>query len=66
MFFDDRDDGIHIEGHTAAVEDGEPFAVRYAIELDHHWRTRWAQVDGQSSHGARSLHLEADGAAAGA
>jgi hypothetical protein len=61
VFFDEREDGLQIEGHTAAVEDGEPFAVRYAIDLDQHWRTRWAQVAGQSSHGARSVHLEADG-----
>ena len=61
VFFDDRDDRINIEGHTAALEDGEPFAVRYAIELDRHWRTRSAQVSGQSSQGERSLQLEADG-----
>jgi uncharacterized protein len=61
VFFDDRDDHINIEGHTAAIEDGEPFAVRYAIELDRHWRTRSAQVSGQSSQGTRSVQLEADG-----
>jgi uncharacterized protein len=61
VFLDEREDGLRIEGHTAAVEDGEPFAVRYAIDLDRRWRTRWAQATGQSLHGARSVHLEADG-----
>ena len=36
VYFDQRDDGLRVEGHTAAVEDGEPFAVRYAIDLDEH------------------------------
>jgi hypothetical protein len=61
VFFDERDDGLHIEGHTAAVEEGEPFAVRYAIELDRRWHTRSAHVTGQSLRGTRTVLLEADG-----
>ena len=61
VFFDDRVDRIHFDGHAAAVEEGEPFAVRYAIELDRAWRTRSAQVTGQSSSGTHSVHLEGDG-----
>jgi hypothetical protein len=61
VFFDARDGGSRIEGHTAAVEAGEPFAVRYAIELDERWRTRSAQVWGRSAHGGRTVMLEADG-----
>jgi hypothetical protein len=37
VFFEVRDLGLHIEGHTTAVEDGKPFAVRYAFELDDRW-----------------------------
>jgi hypothetical protein len=61
VFFDEEDGGPRIEGHTAAVEDGEPFAVRYAIELDERWRTRSAQVWGRSAHGTRAVMLQADG-----
>jgi uncharacterized protein len=61
VFFDATDGGSRIEGHTAAVEDGEPFAVRYAIELDERWRTRSAQVWGRSSHGSGAVMLQADG-----
>jgi hypothetical protein len=61
VFFDVRDGCPRVEGHTAAVEDGEPFAVRYAIELDERWRTRSAQVWGRSSHGTRAVMLHADG-----
>jgi uncharacterized protein len=62
VFIEARDAGLRVEGHTAAIEDGEPFAVRYAIELDEQWRTRSARVSGQSSRGSRSIVLEGDGA----
>ena len=61
VYFDERGDGLHVEGHTAAVEGGEPFAVRYAIELDRRWHTRSARVTGQSSRGTGTVLLEADG-----
>jgi hypothetical protein len=61
VFFDAGDGGRRIEGHTVAVEEGEPFAVRYAIELDDRGRTRSAQVWGQSSGGRRTVTLHADG-----
>src|SRR4051795_12216792 len=57
-----RGAGRRAGGHTAAIEEGEPFAVRYAIELDERWRTRSARVAGQSASGARSLTVESDGA----
>lgn len=53
--------GLRVEGHTAAIEDGAAFAVRYAIELDTRWRTRAARVSGQSSGGSRSTAVESDG-----
>lgn len=60
-FFDPRDEGLHVEGHTVAVEDGEPVVVRYAVELDRRWHTRSAHVTGRSSRGTRTALLEADG-----
>jgi hypothetical protein len=61
-FLEARDGGLRVEGHTAAVEDGEPFAVRFRIELDECWRTRSAQVSGQSRHRSREVTLAGDGA----
>ena len=45
------------EGVTAAVEDGEAWAVRYVIELDEQWRTTTAEI---TSLAARTI-LEHDG-----
>jgi hypothetical protein len=45
------------EGSTAAVEEGEAWAVRYVIELDEAWRTRRAEV---AALGGRKIVLEAD------
>jgi hypothetical protein len=55
------DDGYRLEGDTAAVEDGQAWAVRYLITLDAGWRTRHARVWGRSAAGAHELTLEADG-----
>jgi hypothetical protein len=60
-FFEPRGDGLRIEGHTVAVEDGEPFAVRYAIALDQRWNTRSADVTVRSSRGTRTVRVQADG-----
>src|SRR3954453_16962726 len=62
VFLEATERGLRAEGHPAAIEDGEPFAVRYAIELDEQWRTRSARVSGQWSRGSRSIVLEGDGA----
>jgi uncharacterized protein len=53
--------GYRFEGHTSAVEDGEPFAVRYALGLDRRWRTRSARVSGRSSSGVHEASLESGG-----
>jgi hypothetical protein len=50
--------GWLLEGHTTAVEDGEAWAVRYALAVDSGWVTRSARVSGR----AREVALEADGA----
>jgi len=48
-----------VHGATAAVEDGEAFAVQYAIDLSPAWGTRSARI---VSFG-RERHLRADGGA---
>ncbi len=61
VFFDDRGAGVRVDGHTTAVEEDEPFAVRYAIELDERWHTRSAHVWGWSLRGAFEVVLDGDG-----
>ena len=61
VFFHPLEGGLRVEGHTAAVEEGEPFAVRYAIELDERWHTRTARVSGRSSEGTHAVALTTDG-----
>ncbi|MDP8968932.1 MAG: putative glycolipid-binding domain-containing protein [Actinomycetota bacterium] len=53
--------GYRLEGHTAAVEEGQAWAVRYVIALDEHWTTRTARVWGWSLKGEHEVWLEADG-----
>ncbi|HET6689277.1 MAG TPA: putative glycolipid-binding domain-containing protein [Miltoncostaeaceae bacterium] len=53
--------GLRIDGHTAAVEEGRPFAARYAIQLDRGWRTIRAHLWGRSPDGPQERRLEADG-----
>jgi hypothetical protein len=54
-------DGYRVEGHTAAVEDGEAWAVRYRIELGADWRTQSARVAARSASGAHEVGIETDG-----
>jgi uncharacterized protein len=56
------DDGYRFEGNTAAVEDGQPWAVRYLVTLDPSWSTRSARVTGLSASGAGEVMLEVDAA----
>jgi hypothetical protein len=53
--------GYRFEGHTAAVEDGEPWSVQYAVTLDERWHTRRAVITGQSANGASACELVSDG-----
>jgi len=57
-------EGHHFEGHTAAVENGQPWAVRYSIVTNATWATRSARVTGRSGVGHFELRLESDGAGA--
>ena len=51
---------LGLRGGTAAVEDGEAWAVQYDITLDGAWRTTAATVRGLSADGARETALEVD------
>lgn len=64
VFLHSSPEGHRFEGHTAAVEDGEAWAVRYSIITDANWVTRTARVVAHSAAGRRELRLEAEGAGA--
>lgn len=51
---------LDLRGSTAAVEDGEAWAVHYDIALDRAWRTTGATVGGLSADGPREVTLEVD------
>jgi hypothetical protein len=55
-------DGHHLEGDTAAVEEGEAWAVSYAISVDSRWATRSAHVTTRTASGRHEVTVEADGA----
>lgn len=50
-----------LRGHTSAVEDGLPYAVRYDIAFDDRWRTREARVWNDTLDGPRETVLRSDG-----
>lgn len=50
-----------VRGHTSAVEDGQAYAVRYAIALDDRWHTREARVASDTVAGPRETVLRSDG-----
>ena len=53
--------GYRLNGHTAAIEGGQPWVVQYAISLDDGWSTRTARVLSSSLTGDHEVALEADG-----
>lgn len=60
VYFARDGDGVRVEGHSVAVEEGETWAVEYVIRLDGDWVTRDARVRGHSASGRRELELAAD------
>lgn len=56
-----QDDFVLIDGYTSAVEDGEPHAVAYSIELDPQWRTRQARLFGHALDHAGEIWIDGDG-----
>jgi uncharacterized protein len=61
VFLHTSNAGHRLRGCTTAVEDGEPWIVRYEIVLDDAWRTITAYVGGQSPRAEHVVRLEADG-----
>ena len=59
VFLHPDEDGCDIEGQTAAVEDGQAWAVGYAISLDRDWVTRSARVWSLAATGRHERRLEA-------
>lgn len=66
LFLHRESDGYRFEGHTAAVEEGETWSVRYLLRLDAGWVTRSAQIAGRSTSGAGEVRLEREGDGDGA
>ena len=55
-------DGCVVDGTTAAIEDGQTWAVTYHVRLDGSWVTRSARVTGRSVSGSQETVLTHDGA----
>jgi hypothetical protein len=53
-------EGVRLDGHSTAVEEGVAWGVRYTLVLDPDWRTRSAHVVGRSSLGQHEVVLEGD------
>jgi hypothetical protein len=54
--------GVRLSGHTAAVEDGRAYVVRYEIDVDDRWHTVGAQASGWTDDGAHEATITSDGA----
>jgi hypothetical protein len=61
-YFQSVADGLRIQGCTTAIEDGDTWAVEYAVDLDATGATRRAEISGRSVAGRSSTLLESDGA----
>jgi len=57
VFLGDR----RYEGHSVGVEDGRPYAVRYAIEVDERRHTRRARIGALALEGDGEGHWRVDG-----
>jgi hypothetical protein len=60
-FFRAESGGWRVDGTTAAVEDGQPWVVTYALEVDAAWLTRHARVTARTPAGLHETMLDADG-----
>jgi len=61
LFLRREGDRYHLDGHSTAVQEGEAWGIRYALELDTDWATRAAHIVGQSAMGMNEVRLEGDG-----
>src|SRR5262249_52830588 len=62
LFLRHESDRYHLDGYVTAVEEGEPWGIRYTLLLDSNWATRSAHIVGRSALGEREIRLENDGA----
>jgi uncharacterized protein len=62
LFLRQEDDRYHLDGYATAVEEGEPWGIRYTLVLDSNWATRSAHIVGRSALGEHEIRLENDGA----
>lgn len=62
VFMRTRAQGLELSGHTAAVEAGEAWAIRYSIIVDSRWTTQRAHIHAWSAAGQREVALTTDGA----
>jgi hypothetical protein len=62
-FFTNVAGGVSLVGFTAAVEDGESWAVGYEVMVDDAWRTRSARVWARSHTGEREVTVQSVGSA---
>jgi uncharacterized protein len=62
LFLCHEDDRYHLDGYATAVEEGEPWGIRYTLVLDSNWATRSAHIVGRSALGEHEIRLESDGA----
>jgi hypothetical protein len=62
LFLRHESDRYHLDGYVTAVEEGEPWAIRYTLVLDSNWVTRSAHIVGRSALGENEVQLENDGA----
>ena len=60
-YFQAAPGGWHMDGTTAAVEDGQTWIVSYSIRLDASWLTREARITARTARGPRETLLACDG-----
>jgi hypothetical protein len=65
LFLRHESDRYHRDGHATAVEEGEAWAIRYALVLDSSWATRSAQIVGRSALGEHESDSKTTGPAGG-
>jgi hypothetical protein len=61
LFLGHESGRYHLEGYVTAVEEGEPWGIRYTLDLDSNWATRSAHIVGRSALGEHEIQLENDG-----
>jgi uncharacterized protein len=61
LFVRREPDGYRLDGHSAAVEEGQAWGVRYTLTIDASWATRSAHVESRSALGAREVRIDGDG-----